>query len=250
MIISESSCPRSPRYDENLDGNAVLQPNALIRAVSKRENVLGLNFSSLSASEAERSTNLLKFWYEMTRGRTVDAGKIHGFLECLGFTVKACKPHGDHFVTASVKPLQSKELCPVSAFGSDANGRYEIVLNWRSPPEAPIVQSVSDNRSRCVIVFHFGRLSNEAREWLRGWSIRNRTPFITVDESLVLYLSSLQSGTLRAFFDCTLPFHSRPAVLYSSRLGTARVLLRPRERATRGHGPLGKLFCVWRSSTR
>ena len=191
---------------ENLDGNAVLQPNALIRAVSKRENVLGLNFSSLSASEAERSTNLLKFWYEMTRGRTVDAGKIHGFLECLGFTVKACKPHGDHFVTASVKPLQSKELCPVSAFGSDANGRYEIVLNWRSPPEAPIVQSVSDNRSRCVIVFHFGRLSNEAREWLRGWSIRNRTPFITVDESLVLYLSSLQSGTLRAFFDCTLPF--------------------------------------------
>ena len=195
------------KIDESPDGNAIKQPSALIRAVSKGENVLGLNFSSFSASEAKRSTNLLKFWYEMTRGRTVDAGKVHGFLECLGFTVKACKPRGDHFfVTASVKPLQSKELCPVPAFGSDANGRYEIVLNWRSPPEEPIVQSVSENRNRCVIVFHFGRLSNNAREWLRGWSIRNRSPFITVDESLVLYLSSLQSGTLRAFFDCTLPF--------------------------------------------
>ena len=104
------------KIDERLDENALQQPNTLIRAVSKGENVLGLNFSSLSASEAKRSTNLLKFWYEMTRGRTVDAGKIHGFLECLGFTVKACKPHGDHFVTASVKPLQSKELCPVPAF--------------------------------------------------------------------------------------------------------------------------------------
>ena len=194
------------KFDNSVDGNAVQQPNALIRAVSKGENVLGLNFSLLSKSEAERSTNLLKFWYELKRGRKVDADKIRGFLECLGFTVRACKPRGSNFVTASVEPLRSKELCPVPTFGSDANGRYEIILNWRSPPEAPIVQSVSEKLNRCVIVFHFGGLSTDAREWLREWSIRNRTPFIAVDESLVLYLSSLQSGTLRAFFDCTLPF--------------------------------------------
>ena len=194
------------KIDESLGGNGILQPSAVIRAVSKGENVLGLNYSSLSASEAAQSANLLKYWYEMTRGRTASADKIRGFLECVGLTVRDCKPHSDHFVSVSVEPLRSKELCPVPAFGSHANGRYQIILNWRSPPEEPIIQSVSENRNRCVIVFHFGRLSNDAREWLRGWSIRNRTPFITVDESLVLYLSSLSSGTLRAFFDCTLPF--------------------------------------------
>ena len=194
------------KIDENLDGNSAPHPNALIGAVSNGENVLGLDFSSLSASEAKRSADLLQLWYELTRGRKANPGKISKLLECIGFTVRDCKPHGDHFVTANVEPLRSKELCPVPAFGSHAGGRYEIVLNWRSPPEEAIVQSVSENRNRCVIVFHFGRLSNDAREWLRRWSIRNRTPFVTVDESLVLYLASLKSGTLRAFFDCTLPF--------------------------------------------
>ena len=194
------------QVDEELGGIAVQQPSNLIKAVSKRENVLGLNFSSLPASEVERSTSLLKSWYELARSRTADAERVRGLLECIGFTVRDCKPHRDQVIAASVKPLRSKEFCPVSAFGSDANGRYQIFLNWRSPPEAPIIQAVAEIRNRSVIVFHFGTLSNDTREWLRSWSIRNRTPFITIDESLVLYLSSLQRGTLRAFFDCTLPF--------------------------------------------
>ena len=60
--------------------------------------------------------------------------------------------------------------------------------------------------NRCTFVLHFGKLTTSDRQWLRQWSIRNATQFITIDETLVLYLSSIPSGALRAMFDCTLPF--------------------------------------------
>ena len=49
-------------------------------------------------------------------------------------------------------------------------------------------------------------LGRADREWLRRWSIQHSVQFITVDETLVLYLASLPDGALRALFDCTLPF--------------------------------------------
>ena len=58
----------------------------------------------------------------------------------------------------------------------------------------------------CTFVLHFGKLSTPDRHWLHQWSVRNAAQFITIDETLVLYLSSMPSGTLRAMFDCTLPF--------------------------------------------
>ena len=194
------------KIDEVLDGKAAPAPSALVGSVSKGEDVMGLSFSSLTQSQAQRSAKLLKLWYSLARGRSADTNKIQGLLECLGFTVRECQPHATNCITASVEPLRNRELCPIHPFGSDANGNYEIVLNWRSPPQEPIVQCVGEHRNRCVIVLHFGRLADDEREWLRGWSIRNRSPFIAADETLMLYLASLQGGTLRAFFDCTLPF--------------------------------------------
>ena len=194
------------KIEEYLIGNAAPTPNALIGSMSKSEDAFGLSFSSLDESQTKRSTKLLKRWYEVARGGTADSGKIHGLMECLGFAVRHCNPSGANRIAASVEPLRSRELCPIHTYGSSANGHYEIVLNWRSPPQEAIVQSVGEIRNRCVIVFHFGRLSHNEREWLRGWSIDNRTPFIVADESIVLHLASLQTRTLRAFFDCTLPF--------------------------------------------
>ena len=96
-------------------------------------------------------------------------------------------------------------MCPAYSFGSEANGRYEVVFNWSSPLE-PIVQAVNANPHARVLVLHFGRLARSDREWLRGWSIQHAVQFVTIDESLVLYLASVPAGTLRTLFDCALPF--------------------------------------------
>ena len=40
----------------------------------------------------------------------------------------------------------------------------------------------------------------------RRWSTNQSTQFVTIDETLVLYLASLPREVLRALFDCTLPF--------------------------------------------
>ena len=55
-------------------------------------------------------------------------------------------------------------------------------------------------------MLHFGRLYREDRDWLRRWSIEHANPFIIIDETLVLFLATLEEGQLKALFDCTLPF--------------------------------------------
>ena len=97
-------------------------------------------------------------------------------------------------------------MCPAHSFGSHARGRYEVALNWNASSRESIIQLVGSTPHARTVVLHFGKLGRADREWLRRWSIQHSVQFITVDETLVLYLASLPDGALRALFDCTLPF--------------------------------------------
>ena len=196
------------RIDEELNGRVGPSQDALVRTVADRGNVLGLDFSPLSAAESKRSSKLLEHWFLMVRRRTVDDDLLSGFFRCLGFTVGegGVEPKGESSAVVRTETLRSRELCPAHSFGSDANGRYDVLLNSNASAREPIVQAISANPNRCTFVLHFGKLTTPDRYWLRQWSIRNAAQFITIDETLVLYLSSIPSGTLRAMFDCTLPF--------------------------------------------
>ena len=98
-------------------------------------------------------------------------------------------------------------MCPDHTFGSDAGGRYDVLLSSGPTARESIIQAVTAAGSRGrTLVLHVDRLGRADREELRRWSIDEAVPFITIDESLVLYLSALSEGTLRALFDCALPF--------------------------------------------
>ena len=194
-----------PKIDEFLDRNDACSSDDVIDLLSQNEAVLGLNFSSLTFSQSQRAGRMLELWFNMARNENADENNIGELLDHLGFSVKKCELRSGNSLRIFTEPLRNRELCPVPAFGSDADGHYNMVLNWRSPPQEKIVQLVGENLSQCTIVLNFGRLG-ESREWLADWSIQNRSLFIVIDESLILYLSSLQSGVLRALFDCTLPF--------------------------------------------
>ena len=196
------------RIAEELNGHAGPSQDTLVRAVADRGKILGLDFSALSAAESRRSSEFLQHWFQMVRRRTVDAALISGFFRFLGFTVTegGVSAKGESSAVVRTEALRSRELCPAHAFGSAANGRYDVLLNSNASAREPIIQAINANANRCAFVLHFGKLTTPDRQWLRQWSIRNATQFITIDETLVLYLSSIPSGTLRAMFDCTLPF--------------------------------------------
>ena len=192
--------------DHTLDQPDAPALHELVSAAASGEDIVGLNFSALSASEAGRARERLDLWCELARGRKASPEQVSELLESIGFAVLRCVLRAEGLFSVNVEPLRGREFCPVPTYGSDAAGRYEIVLNWRTPALNGILQAVPDAITQCVLVFHFGRLSGDERERLRKTSIRNRRRFLTVDENLMLYLSAMRGATLRTFFDCTLPF--------------------------------------------
>ena len=199
------------QIDASLTGDAGSTPDAIVEAVSRREDILGLPFSGLAPAQAKRSARLLERWFLMARKRSPDTGLVADFFSGLGFTLTESdvKPRDNTGAALRTEPLRARELCPTHAFGSDADGRYDLVFNWDAPARERIVQAVSSAIPNAhTVVLHFGKLSRDDRNWLRHWSIEHATQFITVDETLVLYLASLSGGALRTLFDCTLPFTS------------------------------------------
>ena len=196
------------QIDNELDGTAGPSHDALIRAAADREDILGLGFSALSTAQSKRSANLLEVWYLMARQRSVDLNLVSQFFAGLGFTITddSVQARTDASVLLRTEPLRARELCPAYSFGSDARGRYTVVLNWNASSRESIIQVVGSTPHARTFVLHFGKLARADRQWLSRWSIQNSVQFITVDETLVLYLASLPDGALRALFDCTLPF--------------------------------------------
>ena len=218
-LLTTDTSERSPLADfltaiekisESMESDSAPSPINVVNAVSRRQDILGLAFASLSATQAERSFELLNLWYLMAHQRSASPTQVAGFLAFLGFRIggQAAVARGKTAISIKTEPLRNRALCPDHSFGSSADGRYDIILNWTTPAPDQIIQAIRPNASSTTIVFHFGRLPMTDRESLRSWSLRESNQFLTVDETLVLYLASLPTDTLRSFFDCTLPFTS------------------------------------------
>ena len=196
------------RIAEELGGDVGPSHDALVGAASRREDILGLGFSSLSPAQGEHSAELLKHWYLMSRSRTVEPGLLASFFAALGFDLvrNGVRVRSGSSAIVRTEPLRTRELCPVHTFGSDADGRYDVVLNWSASARESIIQGIDTNPNAHTFVLHFGKLARDDREWLRSWSIGHSAQFVTVDETLMLYLATLPAGALGALFECTLPF--------------------------------------------
>lgn len=196
------------RFAEELRGDEDPSQNALVGAASRREDIVGLSFSSLSPAQSEESVTLLESWFLMSRHRKVEPQQLAHFFAALGFTLarNPVRVRNSTSAIISTEPLRARELCPVHPFGSDANGRYDIALDWSASARESIIQGIGNNPNAHTFVLHFARLSRDDREWLRRWSIKYSAQFVTIDETLVLHLATLPGGTLRALFECTLPF--------------------------------------------
>lgn len=184
----------------------------------------GLRFDELDDDDRESAAALLESWRTLKRSATQSRQKIAkaaiDLMARLGFLDVRLKlaPRKDKTTTAfrtgelTTSPLASRDECPAPYFGSQAGGRYRLLLFF-DPPTAPqVLQRLqTDAGGRAPLVVCLAPLSDAAHEQLARKSFEQSLPFVTLDELLLVYLATLRPSRLAAFFELALPFtHCQP----------------------------------------
>ena len=186
---------------------------AIIRCAASRERATGVPFETLSEDAAKQAVHLLESWYRLARIKTrrVETNALQELLQCLGFkvrdTVTERTGRGWPLAEVTTEAIEDRTLCPSRQFGSEAAGRYRVLLNWDRPADESISRSIGSAGSVPTVVLHFGCLGVD-REKLRAQAVQTHRLFLVVDESLILFLAGRSAQRLSALFRCTLPFSS------------------------------------------
>ena len=187
-------------------------PLAIVRRVRTRTPAAGVAFDKLTAEEANQAAELLDVWYRLAKKQRVDKNLLQSLLQRLGFMapdVTGDHPHRRGWPRAEVrtKAIEDRDLCPSRQFGSQAKGRYRVLLSWEQPADESIARSMGNEGGIPTVVLHFGCLGDD-RDKLRRWAIQNHRLFLVIDEALALFLAGRPSRRLSALFRCSLPFTS------------------------------------------
>ena len=178
-------------------------PQTILRAARAGERVAAVPFDELQQEEAQSAAGLLDAWYQMARKRSLDKVRLQSLLESLGLGVRTVNPQrpGSQ-ATVTSEPIADRAVCPSRQFGSEANGRYRVVLNWEASGTDSVFRSVGIESRDPTIVLHFGRLG-AGRDEIRKRATREHRLFLVVDETLVLFLAA------RVTIGCPLCFAAR-----------------------------------------
>ena len=181
-------------------------PQTILRSALAGERVAAVPFDELVEEDAQSAAGLLDAWYQMARKRSVDKVRLQGLLESLGFSVRTVNPQrpGSQ-ATVTTEPVADRAVCPSRQFGSEANGRYRVLLNWDASAPDSVFRSVGIESRDPTIVLQFGCLG-AGRDEIRKRATREHRLFLVVDESLVLFLAARATNRLSALFRCTLPY--------------------------------------------
>ena len=181
-----------------------------------------LRFDELNDDDRASAAGLLEAWRSLKRSVAGNRQKIAkaaiDLLTRLGFPEVRLQleahaaPTTRNFWTGELitSPLSNRDDCPVPHFGSQAGGRYRLLLflDVLDPPTAPqILQRLrSDAGGRAPIVVCLAPLSDATKEQLARKSFEEALPFVTLDELLLLFLAAHPPSRLASFFALALPF--------------------------------------------
>lgn len=181
----------------------------VIDSVARRQGISGLSFGELDEEQASRGARLLEAWFRVAEKRDYDQRLLQDLLDELGFRgcqVSADRGSRSYLGVMRVARLQDRDLCPSRQFGSEADGRYRLLLNWAPTVEETIRRAVGVSGDAPTLVLHFGCLGAD-RERLRELALRDQRLFLVLDTSLVVFLATRGAG-LSSLFRTALPFTS------------------------------------------
>lgn len=200
----------------------IRKPQDIVNAVSRGRNVLGLDMREVPGTEARQLSKLLSVWLSIKSKKEITAPEADYLLRGLGFRPQ---PDGVRIESKgrtwiNVQSDTIEDVSPVSQFGSDVNGRYRILCEWKIPNEEDLISAFSNfNFDAGRMVFYFGRLTAARRRKLARLCRKKRISFIVLDDILLIFLSTKRGAKLRLLFECSLPFtHISPYSMSSSLL--------------------------------
>ena len=208
-------------------------PQTIVRSARAGERIAAVPFDELGEEDAQSAAGLLDAWYQMARKRSVDKARLRSLLESLGFRIRTVNPQrpGSQ-ATITTEPIADRTFCPSRQFGSEANGRYRVLLNWDASAIDSIFRSIGMESRDPTIVLHFGCLGT-GRDEIRKRATREHRLFLVIDETLLLFLAVRAPNRLSALFRCTLPYSAAQPYATTSGLVPQELFYgRQRERET------------------
>ena len=214
-------------------GRKTTDPRTIVGCARARERVATVPFDELAEEDAQSAASLLDAWYQTARKRSVDKTRLWDLLKSLGFSVLTVNPQrSGSQAEVTTEPIADRVVCPSRQFGSEANGRYRVLLNTDRSAMDSIFRSIGIESRDPTIVLHFRCLGAE-RDEIRKRAIREHRLFLVVDESLVLFLATRTSNRLSTLFRCTLPYSAAQPYATTSGLVPQELFYgRRRERET------------------
>ncbi|MDV6032458.1 MAG: hypothetical protein F9B45_20705 [Phycisphaera sp. RhM] len=179
-------------------------------------------FNKPFKSDEHRRTaaQVLEAWRRTLKLRGAEEKRtVHlaSLFKLLGFDDAEVK-HSSHGTgwsldSLSVQPIANRNICAVPQYGSNAQGRYQLLSidgKTKDPDIDKILSDTSLERQGSdvpLIVLFCGRLPKSRRRVItkQCWGVHQ---FLLLDEFLLMFLATLEQGVQHAFFQCTLPFTS------------------------------------------
>ena len=221
-------------------------PNAVVEAAATRKPLPGFSFASLTPAQAHEAEALLNRWYHISTRRTDGLDALEELLSLLGFQVREQKKldagRGWLEMSVSTAPIQDRATCPLPHFGSDAKGRYRVLLHWSGSPSLLLSRTIGTGVTPPTLLIHFAHLGAD-RERLRNWAVAKRRPFLVFDESLIWYLSTkAPADRLATLFRCACSFTAIDPYVTTSSLVPPELFYGREDERQRIMDPYGTCF--------
>lgn len=166
--------------------------------------------SQVRGKQLEQAADMLDAWFTTKRSQRADVEVVRRILAGVGLApqrVELERPSRHRWVRVECEPVRDRERCPVTFFGSSAEGHYRLLCAWDRPTEDDLISAVGETmHGTAVIVLYFGRMTEKLRRELTERCRRRRRTFIVLDDVMILYLCGERGSRLPTLFRCTLPF--------------------------------------------
>ncbi len=164
----------------------------------------------VTGNQALQAAEMLELWFGVKRKQSIDSAEAQKLLTTLGLQavgLSQARKRRRIWFDVQAEALRDRDRCPVAAYGSNANGRYQLLCVWDRPTEEDLLNDIGDTTmGPPTIVFHFGRMTEQRRRDLARACLEKRRTLVLIDDALIFYLCGERDSRLRTLFECALPF--------------------------------------------
>ncbi|TCP57868.1 hypothetical protein EV586_102315 [Tumebacillus sp. BK434] len=187
-----------------------VKPHEIFRAIQHRKELGPIDLSEIDPEQANQTVEMLSVWYEVKRRKNVKRDELSKIFQYMGFNVLQVAQKNQHnreYYELSTEVIVDQNRCPVSKYGSEANGRYRIFCFWDQQTEDRILNEIGQTEQGSpVIALYFGRMKEKRRRDMARLCRDRRSTFLVVDDLLMIYLAGQSGLRLPIMFNCTMPF--------------------------------------------